>query len=135
MRRHMDDKKTKDEVWDFIQRMNRTWTSGKPEELKDYFHRNMVAIAPTDRKRFEGQEACMAAWRTFAEATKIKSWRETDQKVDLYNEGRTAIVTYYYHITFQMDRQTITTHGRDMFTLVKDGGRWWAVADQFSPNP
>jgi hypothetical protein len=25
--------------------------------------------------------------------------------------------------------------GRDMFTLVKQGGRWLVVADQFSPEP
>jgi len=25
--------------------------------------------------------------------------------------------------------------GRDMFFFVKEKGRWWAVADQFSPYP
>jgi hypothetical protein len=31
--------------------------------------------------------------------------------------------------------QMIEMGGRDMFVFVKEDGRWWAVADQFSPYP
>ena len=51
----------KDEVWAFVQEMNRAWTvDGKPERLVDYFAPEMVAITPTDRFRREGQAACVA---------------------------------------------------------------------------
>jgi len=34
-----------------------------------------------------------------------------------------------------MGGQTVTMGGRDMMSLVNENGRWWVVADQFSPYP
>ena len=34
-----------------------------------------------------------------------------------------------------MGGQAIKMSGRDMFFFIKEGDRWWAVADQFSPYP
>lgn len=34
----------KDEVWQTVQALNKAWNSGNPEALKDYFHKDMVAI-------------------------------------------------------------------------------------------
>jgi hypothetical protein len=45
------------------------------------------------------------------------------------------VVTYYFEISFEKGGQTPSFGGRDMFVLVKEGGRRWAVADHFSPNP
>jgi len=40
------------EVWNFILEMNRTWTTkAQPEELRNYFHPDMVAITPSDKFR------------------------------------------------------------------------------------
>lgn len=124
---------TEKEVLKFIQDMNRCWTESKPEDLNNYFHTNMVAITPTDKNRLEGKAACMAGWTVFAKNTKIHSWKEREHKIQLYEN--TAIVTYYFDISFSMGGQTINMSGRDMFTLIKENGKWWVVADQFSPFP
>lgn len=124
---------TEKEVLKFIQDMNRCWTESKPKGLNNYFHANMVAITPTDKNRLEGKTACMAVWTAFAKNTKIHSWKEREHKIQLY--GNTAIVTYYFDISFSMGGQTINMSGRDMFTLIKENGKWWVVADQFSPFP
>lgn len=121
------------EVWKTLKELNGTWTKGHPEDLKNYFHMDMVAITPTDRKRREGREACVADWVEFAKAAKIHSWKEIDPRVQIY--GNVAVVTYYFEISFEKDGQTINFGGRDMFVFVKEGDRWWAVADHFSPNP
>jgi len=34
-----------------------------------------------------------------------------------------------------MNGQEVVMKGRDLFTLVKQRGRWLVVADQFSPEP
>ncbi len=121
------------EILEFIQSMNRCWTKGDPNDLKKYFHEKIVAITPSDKERLEGRDVCIAAWAAFAQNTKIHSWLEREHKIQLF--GETAIVTYYFDISFDMRGQTISMSGRDMFTLVKEKGRWWAVADQFSPFP
>lgn len=121
------------EVWNTLLALNDAWTQGRPEELEHYFHRDMVAITPTDRQRLEGAAACIAGWTAFVKATKIHHWREIDPEIQLY--GNTAVVTYYFDMSFDMGGQTIALGGRDMFVFVKENGRWWAVADQFSLYP
>lgn len=130
----MTESKAKEDVWKTIQTLNRAWTIEKnPDKLKDYFHKNMVAITATDRERLEGREACVASWKKFAEAAKIHYWKEIDPNIRLY--GNCAVVTYYFDMSFDMDGQTIKMGGQDMFTLVNEDGKWWVVADQFSPYP
>jgi hypothetical protein len=116
--------------------MNRCWTSGNlldVEKLSDYFHDEMVAITATDKYRLEGKEACFNSWKSFAQSTKIEFWKEHDPKIQIY--GNTAVVTYYFDMSFDMAGQTIKMGGRDMFTLIKENNRWMVVADQFSQYP
>lgn len=124
------------EVWKTILALNRLWAvEGKTDELKDYFHENMVAITPTDRERLEGKDACIASWKAFAEAAKIHYMKEIEPKIQIYGDGRFAVATYYYDMSVVIGGQTLNLAGRDMFALVKEDDRWQVVADQFSSYP
>jgi len=132
----MDESKEKEEVWQTIQALNRAWTvEGDADKLENFFHKDMIAITPTTRERIEGRDACIASWKAFMQSAKINYWKEIDPKVQLYGKGRFAVVTYYFDMSFEMNGHTIKMQGRDLFTLVKEDGKWWVVADQFSPNP
>ena len=132
----MQGPKIEEEVWQIVQALNRAWTvDGNADALADYFHENMVAITPTDRERVEGRNACVAGWKAFVEAVKIHYWKEIDPRVQLYGDGKFAVATYYWDMSYDMAGQTINTGGRDMFALVNERGKWWVVADQFSPYP
>jgi len=37
------------EIWAAIRALNDAWTKGNPDDLANYFHRNMLAITSTDR--------------------------------------------------------------------------------------
>jgi ketosteroid isomerase-like protein len=128
-----DDGATKEEVLAFVKALNETWTKGDGSALSDYFHPRMVAITATDQDILYGRNACLASWQSFARAAQIHRWEELEPDVKLH--GDTAIVTYYYDMSFDMDGETFDMGGRDMFVLVKENGRWWAVADQFSAFP
>lgn len=93
----------------------------------------MVAITATDRERLLGRDACIAGWKGFAESTTIHHWREIDPLIQVH--GNCAVVTYYFDMAFDMGGRRIELGGRDMFFMVLENGRWWAVADQFSPYP
>ena len=123
----------KQEIWETVRAMNDTWTKGNPDELTKYFHRDMVAITATDRNRLDNGAACVAGWKGFANAARIHRWQEIDPVIHVY--GSAAVVAYYFDMSFDMGGQTIKLGGRDMFTFVKAGEQWWAVADQFSPYP
>jgi hypothetical protein len=126
----------KQEVWETVKDLNALWTTGgKPEELINYFHKDIVAITPSERKRLEGQDACVAGWKAFADAATTHYFNETDPDIRLFGDGGFAIVTYYFDMSFDMGGRNIKMKGRDMLSLVKEDGKWWVVADQFSPCP
>ncbi len=123
----------KQEIWATVRAMNDAWTKGNPDDLAKFFHHDMVAITPTDRKRLDGEAACIAGWKGFCNAARIHRWEEIDPVIHVY--GNSAVVAYYFDMSFDMGGKTIDLGGRDMFFFVREGERWWAVADQFSPYP
>ena len=121
------------EIWRTVERLNATWTSGRVDELEQFFHDGMVAITPTDRLRLEGRDACVASWRRFVERAAIREWKTSDPLVRVFGEA--AMATYYYDMLCEIDSKVVRLSGRDMFVLVHEGGRWLVVADQFSEFP
>lgn len=120
-------------VWDTVAALNAAWTFGNPDELAAYFHPRMVAITPVDRLRRIGAASCIAGWKGFRESTKIHRFEVSEPLVERF--GDAAVVSYYYDMSFDMGGQTIDSAGRDLFFLVRESGRWWVVADQFSAYP
>jgi hypothetical protein len=95
--------KNQEEIWKVIHEMNCKWTEeNKSDDLNNYFHENMVAITPSDPQRLEGREKCVAGWKYFAENSKIHFWKELDPKIDIYGDGKFAIATYYFDMSFDM---------------------------------
>ena len=132
----LNEEQVKEEVWQTLEALSTAWaTDGNTEALKDYFHETMVAITPSDRERLEGRDACIAAWKSFVDAAEIHSWRDYDPKVQLYGDGKFAVVTCYWEMSYEMDGREYDSSGRDMVVLVKEDSRWWVVADKFSPFP
>ncbi|MFA4849746.1 MAG: nuclear transport factor 2 family protein [Methanoregula sp.] len=132
----MDNTTLEQKIVDLIKAMNRCWTASWNEPaFRQYIHPEAIAIVPTIPGRLEGQDAYVAGWWAFCEAAIIHEWRETDHKVQIYTGGKSAVVTYFFTITFTMGGQKLTLQGRDMFFLVKEGRKWLVVADQFSPGP
>jgi hypothetical protein len=121
------------EIWAIVRAMNDAWIKGNPDDLAKFFHRDMVAITPTDRNRLDGQAACIAAWKDFCNAARIHRWEEVNPVIHVY--GNSAVVAYDFDVSFDMSGNTVNMGGRDMFFFVKEGEQWWAVADQFSPYP
>lgn len=121
------------EIWSTIRTLNDAWTQGQPDELRHYFHPQMVAITASDRQRRIGAAACIAGWKAFSEMADIRSWHETDPLVQVF--GDAAVVSYYYEMSCVLAGQDINFSGRDMFFLIRENNRWWVVADQFSNYP
>lgn len=127
------DEPARQKVWAVLRAINDAWTQGNPDALAEYFHPDMVAVTPTDRHRLNGRKACIAAWKSFARATTIHHWREIDPVIHIH--GDAAVVAYDFDIAFDMAGKSHRLTGRDLYFFVQEKGRWWAVADQFSPYP
>ncbi len=100
----MDESMLRADVWRSIQEMNRAWTVERaPARLREFFHRDMIAVTATDRHRIDGREACVASWARFAEAAHVSRWVELEPKVQLHCGGTVAVVSYEFEIAFEMD--------------------------------
>ena len=121
------------EVWATVRALNDAWTRADGSGLVAFFHERMVAIVPGSRERLVGRAACVASWKAFAAAAVIHEWKEIDPLVEVF--GDAAVVTYEYEASVTMGGRDLTLRGRDMMTLVREGGRWWLIADQFSALP
>lgn len=77
------DDPVKHEVWQSLRALNNAWTKGNPGDLKNHFHKDMVAITATDRERLEGREACITSWNNFAKAQDSPLERTRTQNPDL----------------------------------------------------
>jgi len=133
----MDSQKLKAEALATLEAYNRAWAvEGEPQRLAEFFHPEMVAITPSVRERIESGAACVEGWSAFTRAVRITAWRTHGAKVQLWGGGEVAVVTYYYDMSWETpEGKTVDAAGRDMFVLARQEGRWWAVADQFSPCP
>lgn len=123
----------KQEIWLTVRSLNDVWTKGNPDDLVNYFHRDMIAITATDRYRREGRAMCLEGWKGFAQAATIHRWEEINPVIHVY--GDSAVVAYNFDMSFDMGGHRIDLGGRDMFFFVKENGQWWAVADQYSAYP
>jgi len=71
----------------------------------------------------------------FDDPVKREIWATLRALNDAWTQGNPDNLAYYYDMSFEMGGQTIATGGREMFFFVRENGRWWAAADQFSGYP
>lgn len=121
------------EVWAIVEAMNACWTQGNPDGLIDYFHPRMVAIVPVQRQRLVGAAACIAGWAGYANHYDIRRFVAQEPQVELF--GDAAVVSYYFEMEVCKDGVVSYPQGREQYFMVREHGRWWAVANQFSANP
>jgi len=121
------------EVLGVVTDLNRCWTTGRTDELARFFHPDMVAVTPADRLPLVGGGTCAAAWKAYADSTTIRSFHAADYRVRVF--GNAAVVTYTFEMECEQGGKTFMPSGRDMMLLVREDGKWWLVADQFSAYP
>jgi len=124
------------EILSTLKDLNESWTiRSDVGELEKYFHDNIVVFEPGRRELRNGKKECIEGWKSFIEKFRINYWKESDHLVQIYNEGRMAVVTYYWEISTEDNGKNFISKGRDMFVFVKENEKWLAVADQFSSDP
>ena len=111
--------------WDVILRINGAWQCGEIDAVADLFHPDVVIVHPGFDGRTEGREACLESYRAFGREAKVLRLDELDPQVDIV--GRTAVVTYEFKITYEVDGGGRHDAGRDVFVLVQSGERWRVV--------
>jgi ketosteroid isomerase-like protein len=129
--------KIKDNAWNTIKTINRHWAiTENMDSLGLLIHPDMVIIFPDSNERMQGKSNIIESYSNYANYAQTISLIETDPLIQLYNENKTAIVTYYYDLEIKIPNGELQKFsGRDMYTLINEKGKWIAVAQQYSPMP
>ena len=117
--------KDQQEVWQVIQAINDAWLKGHAEDLIDYFHDDMVIVTPDGKEQGRGKVVCIESYKGFSSMAIIKMFKDRDPAILVY--GDTAIASYTYEMTYEMNNESFNDIGRDMYVLNREGGKWLVV--------
>jgi len=119
-----------------IERLNYYWT--KEENLDSLFaflHPDMVVLADGDSKRHQGIEAVLKSYQQFLGACNVVDFKMSDPYVGLFNENQTALVAYYADLKYiNSQNDTIRFEGQEIYTLIRQNGKWKAIGQAFLEN-
>lgn len=113
------------EVWETLQHLNRAWLEGRDDELAEVLHEDMVITPPGMDAPVRGREACLEGFRTFIQRASVLEFHEGPPAVDVF--GDTAVVTYPYELTYEMEGSPYRDAGHDIYVFVRRDEGWCAV--------
>jgi ketosteroid isomerase-like protein len=127
--------KDKTEIRGILEKINKAWSKGNPDDLNEYFHEDLVILSPELQRMGEGKEACVQSYKDFMAQAVVHEYRERDYAIDVW--GNTAVATYAFEIAYEMNGQTFQESGHDMFVFSRDEEKWlvvWRMVIPLSPN-
>ncbi len=129
-----DNDTDKQAVFETLKTMNRLWSSDRrPEALADYFHERMTAVCGGESTIRTNGQACIEGWTRFSREAENIYIEESKPHIELFLGGTVAVAAYYFDCSYTMKGRHVAMKGRDLFTLIKEHGRWHIIADHFSP--
>jgi hypothetical protein len=108
-----------------MQRINRTWLEGRPEDLAPMLHPEITMVIPGFSGRVRGRDAIVAGFVDFCGNATIHEYREADHQTDVI--GDTAVTTFTYEMVYERAGQRSRASGRDLWVFAREGGEWIAV--------
>ena len=134
MEQKFDSNAEKQAVWETLKTVNRLWgRDNRPEALAEYFHAQMIAVCGGESIIRTDGRACLDGWAWFCREAKDIRFEERDPHIALFCDGAVAVAAYFFECAYTMGGKSVVMKGRDLFTLIKENGRWRIVADHFSP--
>jgi len=131
----IDPEKTKAEVLKTVYAHNKAWTELEDiNEQKKYVHENIIFISPPYRKPISGSKEYLRSYQEdWMDHATVHHFKEIEPQVNLYNDGKFALVTYKIDMAFDYDSTSVPEwHGIDHMTLVNENGKWLITSDVFA---
>ena len=130
----VDMKSQVDEVLNTVKAHNSAWSELEDlSEQEKYIHDDIVFIAPPYKVPVKGKIQYLKDYKSFNEHATVHFFNEVNPKVQFYNNGQTAIVTFEINMSFDFDDiLNPSWKGIDIMTLVHEKDRWLIVSDMFA---
>ncbi|HEV8535437.1 MAG TPA: nuclear transport factor 2 family protein [Candidatus Limnocylindria bacterium] len=111
--------------WEAVRAINACWTTGRFGDLESLLDKDVVMTGQGMDGPIQGRIAAIDSYSDFMAKARLGSFTERDQRIDVF--GDTAVVTYAFDITYQMNERETKESGREAFVLVRREDRWVAV--------
>lgn len=120
------------DVWNTVKNINRHWAiTENMDSLSLYIHSDMILISPDGT--LQGKNNIIDAYRAYANYAKTVSFIEEKPFIRLYNDNKTAVVSYKNELKAKNPNGEVQIfQSKDMYTLVYENGRWYAVSQHYS---
>jgi uncharacterized protein DUF4440 len=130
--RERDESRIKDEVWETVRSVNRSWLGYDMEALSSHCHPDVVIVAPGFGRRSEGRQASLSSYEGFISMATVEHFTETDPTIDLCDD--TAVVTYRIEIAADVDGRPYAEQGRELHVLKRTDNRWLSIWRMVVPD-
>lgn len=110
---------------------NKAWSSGRPEDLNQYFHDSIIIVSPDMKILGAGKELCIQSYIDFLNRATDIHFHDHEPEVHIFEN--TAIVFYTYDISWQVDGKQFQETGKELYVLNKLKGQWLIVMRQLMP--
>lgn len=126
--------KTKREVWNTVKEINRHWAiTENMDSLALFLHPDMVIFSPDGKERLVDKDSILQSYRNYIQYAETTSMVETEPLIQLYNDNKTAIVTYYNELKIKTQADDFQYFRcKDMYTLIYENNKWYVVAQHYS---
>jgi uncharacterized protein (TIGR02246 family) len=113
------------EIRDLLRKINNAWLKGNPDELNEFFHPDIVMKGPNFQTFATGRDACVQTYRDFLASAIVKDYQESEPDIDFWQNIAVAVMPW--KMTYELSVQEYTESGHDVFTFVREDGKWLAV--------
>jgi len=108
-------------IADFIDDLNRTWQAGRYDDLKAFYHPDVVLLPPDAGEAIRGREAVVASYVDFGAAAELESFEAMDLAV--FDFETTSSVHMPFVMRYRHEGRRFEDRGVELYTVQTGGLR------------
>ncbi|HTG62445.1 MAG TPA: nuclear transport factor 2 family protein [Terriglobia bacterium] len=112
----------REQIRNFLSRMNEAWLKGYTERLNESFHDDVVVKGPDLQEMGRGREACVKSYTDFIRLATVREFKASEPVIDLFDNMAVAI--YPWEIRYRMNNQDHSESGHELLVLTRQKGKW-----------
>ncbi len=122
------------EVWETVKAHNMAWSVSQDiDEQLRYVYNDILFVKPPFNKILSGKDMYREDYENWMLHAKVNYFKEVDPVINIYNNGTSALVTYYIDMSYKYDGEDVNDwKGIDMMTLTKENGKWLIISDMYA---
>ncbi len=126
------EEKSKKEIIEIIKKIILSWVEGHPENLRNYFHENMMIVSPELKVLGKGIEECIKGYSDFINQATIIEHNISEPEIYVFEN--TAIASYKYDFAWEIKGKSYKESSQNLFAFTYTDNNWLAVWRKIIPQ-